>query len=209
MDLNYRVPPAGPQEPEGAISGFRETCLFGVRLVRFDQHTDARGTFRRTWCLEEFSNAGLMFHPVQANSSTTWSLGTVRGMHFQRKPHAEAKLVRCTAGRVWDVVVDLRPDSPTFRDSFAFEMSALRGDSILLPAGVAHGFQTLTDDVVMEYLMSEPYDASAADGFRYDDPEVAIAWPMPVKLVSHRDLAWMALKTRPFWTSACDDGLMT
>jgi dTDP-4-dehydrorhamnose 3,5-epimerase len=120
-------------------------------------------------------------------------------MHFQRAPHEEAKLVRCSQGQIRDVITDLRPASRTHRRSFSFDLGGDDPLALLVPAGFAHGYQTLSDDVQVEYLMNERYAPDLADGFRHDDPEAAIAWPLPVTLVSDRDLAWPPLASREFW----------
>jgi dTDP-4-dehydrorhamnose 3,5-epimerase len=170
-------------------------------LIQHDVHRDSRGDFARTWSSDDFEAVGIAFAPVQANVSTTSARGTIRGMHFQRAPQEEAKLVRCSRGRIWDVITDLRPASPTYRQSFWFEIGQGGSAAIFVPAGFAHGYQTLTDDVQVEYLMSERYAPELADGFRYDDPAAAISWPLPARLVSDRDLAWPPLAKRAFWLS--------
>jgi dTDP-4-dehydrorhamnose 3,5-epimerase len=181
------------------MPAFVPTSAAGVWLIRYDVHHDSRGDFVRTWSSDDFHAAGIAFAPVQANMSTTPRQGTIRGMHFQRAPREEAKLVRCSRGRIWDVVTDLRPASPTYRQSFGFEIGQAGSVAIFVPAGFAHGYQTLTDDVRVEYLMSERYAPELADGFRHDDPAAAIAWPLPSGLVSDRDLSWPPLESRAFW----------
>ena len=173
----------------------------GAWLIECEVHKDARGDFMRNWSLEVFHEVGIAFTPVQANTSTTAQRGTIRGMHFQHAPRQEAKLVRCARGRIFDVITDLRPASATYRQSCNFELGK---DTALLyvPTGFAHGYQTLTDDVVVEYLMNERYAPDLADGFRYDDPAAAICWPLPAGLVSDRDLAWPRLEGREFWNSS-------
>lgn len=178
---------------------FEPTGAAGAWLIRLDTFHDARGDFVRTWSFDDFEAAGIAFVPIQANASTTRRRGTVRGMHFQRAPRQEAKLVRCSRGGIFDVITDLRPASPTRRQSFAFELGNDDATALLVPAGFAHGYQALTDDVQVDYLMSERYAPELADGFRYDDPEAAIAWPLPVTLVSDRDLSWAPLASRDFW----------
>jgi dTDP-4-dehydrorhamnose 3,5-epimerase len=168
-------------------------------LIQHDVHRDSRGVFARTWSSDDFRNVGITFVPIQANVSTTNARATIRGMHFQRAPQEEAKLVRCSQGRIWDVITDLRPTSPTYRRSFGFEIGQGGSAAIFVPAGFAHGYQTLSDDVQVEYLMGERYAPELADGFRYDDPAAAISWPLPVRLVSDRDLAWPPLATRRVW----------
>ena len=167
-----------------------------ARLIRLEPHADARGAFARTWCVDEFRRAGITFQPVQANSSLTRDRGTIRGMHFQRAPGAEAKLVRCSRGRVWDVITDLRPEARTFGASFGFELADGYANALYVPAGFAHGFQTLTDEVTVEYLMDACYAPNLADGFRYDDPAAGIRWPLAAGGVSAKDLAWTTLQSR-------------
>lgn len=178
------------------------TAAPGAWLLRLEVHRDARGDFARTWSVDDFDAAGIAFTPVQANTSVTTRRGTVRGMHFQRAPREEAKLVRCSRGRIWDVITDLRPASETYRRSFGFELGRDGPAAVFVPAGFAHGYQTLTDDVEVGYLMSERHAADLADGFRHDDPAAAIDWPLPATLVSDRDLAWPPLTSREFWNVA-------
>ena len=116
--------------------------------------------------------------------------GTLRGMHYQREPHSEVKLVRCIKGAIWDVIIDIRPNSPTYRRWQAFELSESNGTQLYIPKGFAHGFQTVSADVEVNYLISEPYTATAAVGIRYDDPTFAIAWPLPVSVISDKDARW-------------------
>jgi dTDP-4-dehydrorhamnose 3,5-epimerase len=155
----------------------------------------------RSWCFETFAREGVEFKPVQANVSVTFRKGTVRGMHFQREPRPDAKLVRVTQGRIQDVVVDLRPGSALRGRWFSTELSA-HGNMLFVPVGFAHGFQTLTDDVTVEYLMGEIYVPELYDGFRYDDPAIGIGWPLPVVEISDKDLSWSPLAPRmPGFTS--------
>jgi dTDP-4-dehydrorhamnose 3,5-epimerase len=172
-------------------------------LIRCKVHRDDRGDFTRTWSFDEFHEAGLSFTPIQANTSTTRLRGTIRGMHFQHAPRQETKLVRCARGLIFDVITDLRPASPTYRQSRNFELGKDTAQ-LYVPAGFAHGYQTLTDDVVVEYLMNESYAPDLADGFRYDDPAAAIIWPLPSEVVSDRDRAWPRLDGREFWTRPRD-----
>lgn len=167
-----------------------------ARLVHVDGITDDRGSFYRTWCADSFARAGIDFTPIQGNISRTRQRYTVRGMHFQRPPHADAKIVRCTAGRIHDVIVDLRVDSPALGQAYATELTAIDCVMLFVPAGFAHGFQTLTDDVDVEYLMGERYLPDFYDGFRHDDPCAGITWPHPVSIVSERDRLWPDLQPR-------------
>ncbi len=166
---------------------FEPTPLSGAFLVRFEPHGDERGSFARVWCRDEFRARGL--NPELAQCSTSFNLcrGTLRGLHYQAEPHAEAKLVRCTRGRVHDVVVDLRPSSSTFRQWYAAELSPDSMNGVYVPEGFAHGFQTLEDASELLYLISVPYRAEAARGVRWNDPAFAIKWPLPPTAMSERD----------------------
>jgi dTDP-4-dehydrorhamnose 3,5-epimerase len=168
-----------------------------ARLVHLDVHRDERGCFARVWCLDGFRREGIRFEPVQANTSITWARGTLRGVHFQRAPKPDAKIVRCSHGSIYDVVVDLREASPTRGQWWSVELT---GDlAIYVPAGFGHGFQTLTDHVVVEYLMDARYVPELYDGFRYDDPAIGIRWPLEIVQVSERDLDWTPLAPRAPW----------
>lgn len=167
-----------------------------ARLVELRAFADDRGAFARTWCADSFAEAGITFTPIQGNTSITRRQGSVRGMHFQREPYPDAKIVRCSRGRMWDVIVDLRAGSPGHGVAQARELSAESWTMLYVPAGFAHGFQTLTDDVTVEYLMGERYVPAAYDGFRHDDPDMAIDWPLPITAVSPADLAWPPLAGR-------------
>lgn len=162
-------------------------------------HRDERGSFARTWCTEMFTEAGIAFVPVQGNSSLSAVRGTVRGMHFQRSPHSDAKVVRCSRGRIHDVIVDLRVESPTRGRAYALQLAAETGAMLYIPGGFAHGFQTLTDDCLVEYLIGEAYVADLYDGFRHDDPALPISWPEPVGVISDRDRDWPDLGPRTPW----------
>lgn len=167
-----------------------------ARVIELVVHADDRGNFTRTWCADSFAEHGINFRPVQGNSSVTRVRGTVRGMHFQRAPKADAKIVRCTSGRVHDVIVDMRPTSPTRGHVFVNELAPSTATMVYIPAGFAHGFQTLVDNSVVEYLMGIEYVADLSDGFRYDDPLIAIDWPEPVSVISAKDAAWPLLAER-------------
>jgi dTDP-4-dehydrorhamnose 3,5-epimerase len=169
---------------------FRETGLPGCWLIDIEPVEDDRGFFARSFCREEFAQRGLDPACEQCNISFNRSRGTLRGMHFQVWPHEEAKLVRCTAGAIHDVVVDLRPDQPTFGWHRAFELSAANRRMLYIPRGFAHGFQTLEDRTEVFYQMSTPYAPGSAAGLRYDDPALGVEWPLPVTLISERDLAY-------------------
>lgn len=169
---------------------FTATRLADAWLVDIERRQDERGFFARSWCREEFAAHGLAVDLAQCNISVSTHRGTLRGMHFQHAPHDEAKLVRCTASAIWDVIIDLRPGSPTFRQWQGFKLTAESHRSLYVPPGFAHGFQTLGDDAEVIYQMSAAHAPDAADGLRYDDPAFAIAWPIPVTCISARDLAW-------------------
>lgn len=153
-------------------------------------HEDARGSFRRSWCAESFARARIDFAPQQASLSTNTAVHTLRGMHWQADPHGEQKLVRCVAGRVWDVALDLRPDSTGYLRWHAAELSSEEGNALFLPRGVAHGFLTLTPDAVVEYLIDAPHAPEAARGARWSDAAFAIDWPHPPAVISERDRGW-------------------
>lgn len=167
------------------------TPIEGVHVVEVERHSDERGWFARTFDVDAFRGHGLELDVVQANTSHNARRGTLRGMHLQAEPHGEPKLVRCVQGAVWDVAVDLRAGSPTYGDWHAVELSAENARGFFLPPGIAHGFQTLTDDAVVEYLMGHRYVPEAATGVRWDDPRVGIDWPAVdgERIISDRDRA--------------------
>jgi dTDP-4-dehydrorhamnose 3,5-epimerase len=169
---------------------FTPTPIPGAVVIAPELLADERGFFARTFCAREFAARGLVACVEQCNISFNRHRGTVRGLHFQQPPHGEVKLVRCTAGRVYDVIVDLRPQSPTFRRHFGVELDARRRTSLYVPEGVAHGFQTLEDDTELFYQMSAPFHAGAAAGVRWNDPAFAIAWPLSVSVISARDQSY-------------------
>ena len=169
---------------------FTETALPGLWLVEMERRRDARGYFARTWCQHEFAAHDLDARLAQASVSFNRQRGTLRGMHFQRRPHAETKLVRCARGAIWDVAIDLRPHSPTYCRWMGFELSAENGTALYIPEGFAHGFQTLAAETEVFYQISEFHAPEAADGVRYDDPAFGIEWPLPVSSISPRDEAW-------------------
>lgn len=166
--------------------------LPGAWLVEIEPHADERGAFARTFCAREFAERGLATAFVQTSLSLNSRRGTLRGLHWQAPPHAEAKLLRCVRGRVYDVLVDVRPDSHTYRQHVAFELAADARNAAYAPAGVAHGFLTLTDDCEVHYAMSAFHAPEAARGARYDDPAFGIVWPEPVQVIAERDRSWPA-----------------
>lgn len=169
---------------------FVETALKGAYLVRPKRIEDDRGFFARAWCRDEF--AGHLLNPgiAQLNVAFSHRKGTLRGLHHQHAPHAEAKFVRCTRGAIFDVIVDLRADSPTRGKWFGAELTADNGTMLYAPEGFAHGYQTLADDTEIYYLTSVPYAAAAASGVRYDDEGFGIKWPLPVAVISEADRTW-------------------
>jgi dTDP-4-dehydrorhamnose 3,5-epimerase len=168
---------------------FVEMRLPGAYVIEVERHEDARGFFARTWCEEEFRARGLTAQIVQCSLSFNPRRGTLRGMHYQAPPHAEAKLVRCTRGAAYDVVLDLRPDSPTYLGWDAVELTEDNRRTVYVPEGCAHGFQTLADMTELFYQMSRPYRPESARGVRWDDPAFGIRWPpAPAeRLMSERD----------------------
>jgi dTDP-4-dehydrorhamnose 3,5-epimerase len=166
---------------------FTATSLPGVWHVAAEPRADERGDFTRLHCEGEFAQQRVPAHVVQTSYSRTRQRGTVRGLHFQWPPSQEAKLVRCTAGRIYDVVVDLRPESPAYGRHVALELDAAALDGLLIPPGCAHGFQSLVDDVAVLYQMTDVYVPELAAGVRWDDPAFAIAWPLPASAVHPRD----------------------
>ena len=173
---------------------FITTKLKGAYLVEPESHKDSRGLFARTFCAHEFREQGLVSAFVQCNTSWNAQRGTIRGLHFQLPPSGEVKLVRCTAGSLWDVIVDLRPDSPTYLQHFAVELSARNRLALYIPEMFAHGFQTLEDATEVFYQMSEFYTPKLAQGIRYDDPKIGVPWRLPVTAISDQDLSWTLLE---------------
>jgi dTDP-4-dehydrorhamnose 3,5-epimerase len=169
---------------------FTETELKGAFVVGVRKIEDERGFFARGWCRKEVEGAGLNPNLAQINFASSRKKGTLRGMHFQVAPDAEAKLVRCTRGSIFDVIIDLRPDSPTHGHWLGVDLSADNHLMLYVPEGFAHGYQTLTDDAEMYYMTSAFYAPSAAGGVRYDDPAFDIQWPLPVAVISDADKRW-------------------
>jgi dTDP-4-dehydrorhamnose 3,5-epimerase len=166
---------------------FEQTAIPGVWLVDLEPHKDSRGFFARTWCAEEAAAHGLNSACSQCSVSFNQHRGTLRGMHWQAEPCAEAKWIRCIRGAVWDVALDLRPDSSSYGKWVGVEISADNRRMIYIPAGVAHGFQTLENDTELFYQMSEPYVPGLARGVRWNDPAFGIAWPIVNPVMSDRD----------------------
>ncbi|HVZ27821.1 MAG TPA: dTDP-4-dehydrorhamnose 3,5-epimerase family protein [Rhizomicrobium sp.] len=166
-------------------------AIEGVFVIESEPAADARGSFGRTYCREEFRRAGLSFGTItQTSRSSNAALGTLRGLHWQAEPGAENKLVKVARGKIFDVAVDLRPLSPTFRHWFGLELDADGGKALLIPKGCAHGFVTLTPDCLVDYAMDQDYAAELARGARWNDPAFAIQWPIQPSAISPRDLNW-------------------
>jgi len=174
---------------------FSPTAIDGVYLIALDYRADQRGGFARTWCRETFARHGLATDLAQCNLSFNKRRGTLRGLHFQRSPHNETKLVRCTRGAIYDVAVDLRRDQSTFLSWVAFELTEDNHQMLYLPKYCAHGFQTLRDRTEVFYQMSAPYHAESASGIGWNDPAVNIAWPVRPCILSDRDRNWPSVKT--------------
>ena len=168
---------------------FVEQSLKGVYLIDLDIFSDNRGSFARTFCKNEFNNIGHHKEWVQLNQSWNTIKGTIRGMHYQTPPFKEIKLIRCIKGAVLDVVIDIRAGSPTFLKHFTVELNEQNRKMIYVPEGFAHGFQTLTDNAELLYHHSEFYVPNSEGGLRYNDPTLGINWPLPVSLISERDLS--------------------
>lgn len=169
---------------------FLPTPLEGAFVIELEQLDDERGFFARSFCQNEFKAHGLDPVVAQCNVSFNRKRGTLRGLHYQAEPHAEAKLVRCTRGAIWDVIVDLRKNSPTARQWHSAELTAENRRAFYIPAGFAHGFQTLVDDTEVLYQMSEFYHPESARGVRWDDPALGIDWPVPDPIMSERDRSY-------------------
>jgi len=169
---------------------FTSINITGAWVIEPNPQEDKRGRFMRVWCAREFAEHGIEFLPVQANMGFNIQRGTVRGMHFQDAPAQEAKLVRCTRGAIFDVILDLRPGSLSFRKWYGSELSAENGRMHFVPEQCAHGYQSLEEGTEMHYMTSQFYTSSAARGVRFDDPAFAIGWPVAVTSVSEQDRNW-------------------
>ncbi|KQR76046.1 dTDP-4-dehydrorhamnose 3,5-epimerase [Rhizobium sp. Leaf341] len=173
---------------------FTETPIRDLWIVEPERIEDHRGSFARTFCVDDFARRGLPHRFVQHSVSLSTRKHTLRGLHFQAHPHQETKIVSCVRGAIWDVAVDLRPLSPTYLAWVSTVLSQENGAQFLIPEGFAHGFLSLTDDVAVTYMISTPYVAGSARGLRYDDPAIGIDWPAPPAVLSSRDLAWPLLE---------------
>jgi dTDP-4-dehydrorhamnose 3,5-epimerase len=174
---------------------YTPTDVAGVTIIDIEPRRDDRGFFSHSFCANEFSEYGLLSNVAQTSLSYTYARGTVRGLHRQIPPHAEAKLVRCTRGAIVDVAVDVRPESHTYRKHVMVQLSADNRRSLFLPPFVAHGFQTLADNTEVLYQVSGPYAPAGEQGFRWDDPEFGITWPLPVSIISEKDATWPFLES--------------
>jgi dTDP-4-dehydrorhamnose 3,5-epimerase len=173
---------------------FTATQLDGAWLIDIEPREDERGFFARIWCRQELAAQGLDAELAQESVSFNRQRGTVRGLHFQRPPYPETKIVRCTGGAIFDVIVDLRPQSPSYLRWQGFELTAENRSALYVPKGFAHGFQTLANNAEIVYQISEFYAPTSAGGYRYDDVVFGIAWPLPVTMISERDLNWPAFE---------------
>lgn len=170
---------------------FTKTQLKGAYIIEPELLTDERGFFARSWCQKEFTERGLNPNLVQCNISFNHKKGTLRGMHYQAKPYEEAKLVRCTMGAIYDVIIDIRPELPTFKQWVAVELTAENRRMLYIPEGMAHGFQTLLDNTEVFYQMSDFYHSESATGLRWDDPTFGIVWPQASQMIiSEKDKSY-------------------
>lgn len=174
----------------GSKMNFSETKLSGAYILELEKKKDSRGFFARMYCEDEFKNRGISFTPVQANVSFNQHKNTLRGMHYQVPPFEEAKLVWCTRGAIYDVIIDIRPESPTANEWIGVELSAENKRMIYIPTGFAHGFLTLEDETEVSYLMSEFYKPGAGKGIKWDDAAFNIDWPAEVAVISEKDKKW-------------------
>ena len=169
---------------------FSKTKLGGAFLIDLDRNVDSRGFFARVFCVDEFRDHGLKPEVAQCSISFNHLKGTLRGMHWQAAPKAEAKLIRCTRGAIFDVIVDLRPNSPTRLQHITADLSADNGRMLYIPEGFAHGFQTLANDTEVFYQMTESFEPDCGRGARWNDPAFDIEWPLPNPIMNDRDRTW-------------------
>lgn len=172
---------------------FTPTPIAGAFVVDLEPKVDARGAFARAFCKREFAAASIAFDIVQANLASTRYAGVVRGLHFQQPPAEERKLVRCVAGAVFDALVDMRPESPTFRRTFWQRLDAVERRALFVPSGVAHGYQALADGTEFLYMTDQYYAPGLEHGVRFDDPAIAVPWPLPPRDIAERDRQWPLL----------------
>jgi dTDP-4-dehydrorhamnose 3,5-epimerase len=169
---------------------FEETKLHGAYVIDMEKHEDERGFFARTFCRKELESHGLLSDVAQANTSLSKTRGTLRGMHYQKSPFEETKLVRCTRGALYDVIIDLRPDSSTYKQWIGVELSAENYRMLFVPQNFAHGFITLADGTEANYLVSQFYAPGSELGIRWNDPQFDIQWPIDVQVISEKDGSW-------------------
>ena len=174
---------------------YTELDIPGVFTVDLEERSDDRGFFARSYCADEFAARGLVHEMVQSNLSFNHVAGTVRGMHMQKEPHGEVKLVRATRGSIIDVIVDMRPESPTHLHHVAVELTEENRRALYVPIGFAHGYQTLTDRTEVLYQVSARYAPGFEQGYRFDDPAFGIVWPLPARVISEKDASWPTLVT--------------
>ena len=174
---------------------FTETALKSAYIIDIEQKEDSRGFFARTFCAQEFVDRGLEITNAQCSIAYNYNKGTLRGMHYQVAPATEAKLVRCTQGAIYDVIVDMRPDSSTYLSHVGVELTADNRRALYVPEMFAHGYQTLTDGAEVIYQMNKLYTPGYERGLHYDDPILGIEWPLPVSEIAEKDLKWPFLKT--------------
>ncbi len=169
---------------------FTETKLLGAYIIEPKKIEDERGLFARVWDKDEFSKIGLDSEIIQSSISLNNKKGTIRGMHYQSKPHEENKIVRCLRGKIFDVIVDLRPDSKSFKEWFSIELTEYNYKMLYIPKGFAHGFQTLEDNTEISYNISQRYDPKSSKGVRWDDKEFGIKWPLKISIISQKDASY-------------------
>lgn len=174
---------------------FKETTLPGAYVIEQQRINDHRGFFARAWCKREFQQQGLKAELVQSNVGFSVRKGTLRGLHFQKSPYAEVKVVRCTRGAIFDVIVDLRPESTSYKHWFGVELNEENGRMVYVPEGFATGYITLLDETEINYHTSEYFNEEAASGVRYDDPGFGIEWPLAVAVISDQDRHWPLMKS--------------
>jgi dTDP-4-dehydrorhamnose 3,5-epimerase len=167
---------------------FEQLAIEGAYLVELEGHKDERGFFARSFCEDEFAAKGLVNRFAQSSISFNEQRGTVRGMHFAAAPHGETKLVRCTAGAIYDVIVDLRPESPTYLQAVSVELSARNRRALYIPSALAHGFQTLIDGTEVLYMIDRPFASGTERGIRWNDPAIRIEWPELITVITQKDL---------------------
>lgn len=169
---------------------FRPISIAGAYLIDLEPRVDNRGSFARAFCLREFAARQIAFPLAQCNLARTTHAGVVRGLHYQEKPHDEQKLVRCLSGAVFDTLVDMRPDSPTYKTVYSVRLDPESRQALFIPGGVAHGYQTLAANTEFMYMTDQFYAPGVEKGVRFDDPALAIAWPLPPRDVADRDRQW-------------------